>query len=40
MNNSPQYNQETEPKESKSEVEEIYIYQNFDSGRQSIYFWK
>ena len=28
MNKSPQYNQLTESKQSKSEVEEICIYQN------------
>ena len=32
MNKSPQYNQQ-----SKSEVEEICIYQNMESGRHSIY---
>ena len=31
MNKSPQYNQQ-----SKSEVEEICIYQNMESGRHSI----
>ena len=31
MNKSPQYNQQ-----SKAEVEEIYIYQNMESGRHSI----
>ena len=35
MNKSPQYNQQ-----SKSEVEEICIYQNMESGRHSIYTWK
>ena len=33
MNKSPQYNQQTEPKQCKSEVEEICIYQNLESGR-------
>ena len=32
MKKSPQYNQQ-----SKSEVEEICIYQNMESGRDSIY---
>ena len=32
MNKSPQYNQQ-----SKSEVEEICLYQNMESGRHSIY---
>ena len=40
MNKSPQYNQQTEPKQCKSEVEEICIYQNLESGRHSIYIWK
>ena len=35
MKKSPQYNQQ-----SKSEVEEIYIYQNMESTRHSIYIWK
>ena len=39
MNKNPQYNQQ-----SKSEVEEICIYQNIEStaksGRHSIYIWK
>ena len=35
MNKSPQYNQQ-----SKSQVEEICIYQNMESGRHSIYIWK
>ena len=35
MNKSPQYNQQ-----SKSEVEEICIYQNMKSDRHSIYIWK
>ena len=35
MNKSPQYNHE-----SKSEVEEICIYQNMESVRHSIYIWK
>ena len=29
MNKSPQYNQQTEPKQRKSEVEEICIYQTW-----------
>ena len=38
MNKSPQYNQQTEPKQCKSEVEEIFIYQNLESGRyQHLY---
>ena len=35
MNKSPQYNQQ-----SKLEVEKICIYQNIESGRNSIYIWK
>ena len=35
MNKTPQYN-----KQSKSEVEEICIYQNMESDRHSIYIWK
>ena len=35
MNKSPQYNQQ-----SKSEFDKIYIYQNMESGRHSIYIWK
>ena len=35
MKKRPQYNQQ-----SKSEVEEICVYQNMESGRQSIYIWK
>ena len=35
MNKSLQYNQQ-----SKSEVEEICIYQNMESGRHSIHIWK
>ena len=35
MNKSPQYNQQ-----SKSEVEEISIYQNMESDHHIIYFWK
>ena len=31
MNKSPQYNQQTEPKQCKSEVEGICIYQNLES---------
>ena len=34
MSKSPQYNQQTEPKQS--EVEEICIYQNLESGCHSI----
>ena len=33
MNKSPQYNQQTEPKQCKSEVEETCIYKNLESGR-------
>ena len=36
MTKSPQYNQQAEPKQCKSEVEEICIYQNLESGRHSI----
>ena len=32
--------QQTEPKQYKSEVEEICIYQNLESDRHSIYIWK
>ena len=32
MNKSPQYNQQTEPKQCKSEVEEIFIQQNLGTG--------
>ena len=32
MNKSSQYNQQS--------VEEIFIYQNIESGRHSIYIWK
>ena len=31
-NKSPQYNQQTEPKQCKSEVEEIFIQQNLGTG--------
>ena len=40
MSKSPQYNQQTEPKQWKSEVEEICIYQNLKSGYRSIYIRK
>ena len=37
MSKSPQYNQNTEPKQCKSEVEEICIYQpGMESGCHSI----
>ena len=36
MNKSLQHNQQTEPKQCKSEVEEICIYQNLESDRHSI----
>ena len=32
MNKSPQYNQQTEPKQCKSEIEEICIHQNPETG--------
>ena len=35
MNKSSQYNQQSKP-----EVEEVFIYQNIESGRHSIYIWK
>ena len=35
MNKSPQYNQQ-----SKSEFEEICLYQNMESSHHSIYIWK
>ena len=31
-NKSPEYNQHTEPKQCKSEVEEICIHQNLETG--------
>ena len=40
MNKSHQYNQQTEPNQYKSEVEEMCIYQNLESGCHSICFWK
>ena len=40
MNNNPQYNQQTAPKQCKSEVEEICIYKNLESGRHNICIWK
>ena len=36
MNKSPQYNQQTEPKECKSEVEGICSHQNMETGYQSV----
>ena len=36
MSKSPQYNQQTGPKQCKSEVEVILIYQNLESGCHSI----
>ena len=36
MSKSPQYNQQTEPKECKPEDEEKSIYQNLESGSHSI----
>ena len=36
MNKNPQYNHQ-----SNSEVEKIWIYQNMENGRHSIYvYWK
>ena len=35
MNKSTQYNQQSEPKQCKSEFEEICIYQNLESGRHT-----
>ena len=35
MNKSPQYSQQTEIKQCKSEIEEIFIYQNLESGRHT-----
>ena len=32
MNNSPQYNQQIEPKQCKHEADEICIYQNLESS--------
>ena len=40
MNKSPQYNQQTEPKQCKSEAKEICIYQNLETNRHTIYIWK
>ena len=40
MNKSPQHNQQTEPKQCKSEVEEISIFQSLESAHHSIYIWK
>ena len=40
MNENPQYNQQIEPKQYKSEVEEICISQNLESCRHSIYICK
>ena len=38
MNKSPQFNQQTEPKQCKLEVWEICIYRNLESGRhQHLY---
>ena len=38
-NKSPQYNQQTEPKHCKSEVEEK-IHKNLETDHHSIYYWK
>ena len=35
MNKSPQYNQQTEPKQCKCEVEEICIHQNLEIGHRT-----
>ena len=35
MNKSPQYNQQTEPKQCKCEVEEICIHPNLENGHRS-----
>ena len=35
MNKSLQYNQQTEPKQCKSEVEEICIHQNLEIGHRT-----
>ena len=40
MNKSSQYNQQTEPKQCKSEVEEIRMYQNLESGRHQHLYLK
>ena len=32
MKKSPQYNQQTEPKQCKSEIEEICVHQNLETG--------
>ena len=32
MNKSPQYNQQAEPKQCKSKVEEMFIQQNLETG--------
>ena len=34
MNKSPQYNPHTEPKQCKSEVEEICIHQTLETGHR------
>ena len=36
MNKSPPYKQQTEPKQCKSGVEEICIYQNLESGHHTV----
>ena len=36
MSKGPQYNQQTGPKQCKSEVEVILVYQNLESGCHSI----
>ena len=42
MNKSPQHNQQTEAEQCKSEVEEICILQNLETGpaNHSSYIWK
>ena len=35
MNKNPQYNQQTEPKQCKSEVEEICIYKTLEIGHRT-----
>ena len=39
MNKNPQDNQQTEPKQCKSEVEEICICQTLESGRHSMHLY-
>ena len=40
MNKSPQYNQQTEPKQCKSEAEEVAIHQILETGHRNFYILK